>query len=54
MERQDEVEIKDCTDCAWSVRAEEHDSTALSRLVIDHAIRTGHDIETRRVRSHVW
>ncbi len=54
MDRRDEIEIRDCVECAWSVRADEHDPSALSGLVIDHAVRTGHDIETRCVRPHIW
>jgi hypothetical protein len=54
MDRREEVEIRDCTDCAWSARVDEYDAVALSGLVVDHAIQTGHDIETRSVRPHVW
>lgn len=54
MVERDEVEIRDCVECAWSVRADEHDPVALSRLVIDHAVETDHDIETRSMTPHVW
>jgi hypothetical protein len=54
MDRREEIEIRDCVECAWSVHADEHDAAGLSRLVIDHAVETGHDIETRFVRPHVW
>lgn len=54
MDRRDEIEIRDCVECAWSVRTDEHDSATLSGLVVDHAVQTGHDIETRCMRPHIW
>lgn len=45
------VELRICCECDWVVRADEDDIAAVSRLVVDHAVETGHDIETRFVEA---
>ncbi|PSQ21764.1 hypothetical protein BRD01_11045 [Halobacteriales archaeon QS_8_65_32] len=36
--------VRYCLDCGWRVRDEEHDDP--SSLMVDHAIETGHDIDS--------
>lgn len=40
-----------CLDCEWIESTDRHTRTELSRLAIDHACSTGHDLEGKRYRG---
>lgn len=38
-----------CCECSWTASTEEHTREELNALMVEHAVETGHDIESARI-----
>jgi predicted small metal-binding protein len=43
------VKYSYCLDCSWSASTADHSRQELSSLILEHAVETGHDIDTTSV-----
>jgi hypothetical protein len=42
-----------CCECSWSINTDEHTREERNALVVEHAIETGHDIDTARIHPGI-
>jgi hypothetical protein len=47
------IKYRCCCECSWAVSTEEHTREELNALVVEHAITTGHDVETALIHPDI-
>jgi hypothetical protein len=47
------TKVSYCCECSWSANAEDHTREELNALIVEHAVETGHDIESALIHPDI-
>jgi hypothetical protein len=47
------IKYRYCRECSWSASTEEHTREELNALMVEHAITTGHDIDSALIHPAI-
>jgi predicted small metal-binding protein len=47
------IKISYCCECSWAASAEDHPREELNALIVEHAVETGHDIESAFIHPDI-